>query len=123
MPNDCWSEVFFHGSAETIRSLLHSHLDYQTLFGDKDTECIGEFKRRHVFHTETTIEFRFLTAWKPPYEFMKKLLDKFPELWIRCFWEEEGGAGGAWIADSNDIKEFQWQGPCIEARVQESHIS
>ena len=64
--------------------------------------------------------FKLWSPWKPPFQFLEKLSQKFPELFIRCIWEEEGGEGGAWVrSKENGVKELSWVGPCIEAYVQE----
>lgn len=115
MPNDCWSEVFFHGSSSTIQSLLLTNLNYQDLFPSDDIECLTHFQSRHIYHTKTTITFKIWSPWTPPFAFLTSLSKKFPDLWIRCIWDEEGGQGGAWICKENSIQELQWIGPCIEA--------
>jgi hypothetical protein len=123
MPNDCWSEVFFHGSTNTIKSLLLTNLSYQDLFDTDSNEYLVHFQARHIYHTKTTITFKIWSPWVPPFEFLKTLSKKFPDLWIRCIWEEEGGEGGAWICKENSVKELQWEGPCIEAYLHEPNSS
>lgn len=129
MPNDCWSEVFFHGSIETIKTLLLTHLDYASLFSSNpssppiDSESVESFHVRHLYHTKTTVMFKLWSPWKPPFQFLEKLSQKFPELFIRCIWEEEGGEGGAWVrSKENGINQLSWVGPCIEAHIYESTI-
>jgi hypothetical protein len=145
MPNDCWSEVFFHGSTETIKTLLLTHLDYASLFAEtptaeskrvnllstpahqdqtfspsKESQSVESFHVRHLYHTKTTVMFKLWSPWKPPFEFLEKLSQKFPELFIRCIWEEEGGEGGAWVrSKENGVQQLSWVGPCLEACVYE----
>jgi hypothetical protein len=115
MPNDCWSEVLFFGSTETIRTLLLTHLDFSHLFESDHIEYLTHFQVKHLHHSKHTALFKLHSAWTPPFSFLKLLVEKFPELWIRCLWDEEGGEGGAWICDASGVKELSWQGPCIEA--------
>jgi hypothetical protein len=37
------------------------------------------------------------SRWLPDFEWLVKLLTKYPSCWIKDEWEEEGGTAGVWI--------------------------
>ena len=63
------------------------------------------------------IQFRLWSRWQPDFVWLEGLLKKYPSLWVKNIWREEGGMAGVWIGggDSKDgIKRLEWDDMCIE---------
>ena len=54
------------------------------------------------------------------FEWLKSLLNKYPNCWIKNEWAEEGGTAGVWIGyvkdNENIIKELEWNDICAEGQ-------
>jgi len=67
------------------------------------------------------IQFRLWSRWQPDFVWLEGLLKKYPSLWVKNIWREEGGMAGVWIGggdssrNSKDgIKRLEWDDMCIE---------
>jgi hypothetical protein len=62
--------------------------------------------------------FNVGSRWLPDYQWLESLLDKYPEIWIKNVWSEEGGNEGVWVGtnrgEQKEIKRLEWEGMCIE---------
>ena len=108
MPNDCWNSMTVTGTREDI-----------------DRFFVEEFKdvpewalKVHVRGVEGLI-FRLWSRWSPDFKWLEGLLEKYPSLWVKNSWKEEGGLAGVWVGSkANEIQRLEWQDMCIE---EESH--
>jgi hypothetical protein len=134
MPNDCYNLVRISGDEATIKTIKETKFSFQALYpcphdeNNNDTtiewrtENWGTKWDRYNFRiiTEGTtgLEFKFSTAWAPPYDFFTYLLKKYPDLWLRCDWSEEGGMAGVFVGYMKEgelkIKELTWEDWCLE---------
>lgn len=141
MPNYCWNKVRIGADKDTITLLKETEFSFEKLFPQPEFAPIPDasgnderwydwriehwgskwdrfdYKLKHA--GEGGLEIEFTTAWAPPTEFFKHLLEKYPDIWLKCDWSEEGGQAGIFIGYTNDKKavvadEFGWQDWCME---------
>lgn len=134
MPNHCRCKVRVGADAATIRLLKENKFSFEKLvpqphFDEKDEgwydwriEHWGtkwdnfDFKIEH--EGELALIVNFTAAWAPPYAFFESLLQRFPDLWLQCQWDEEGGMAGIFVGYTKDekveIKEMEWPDWCME---------
>lgn len=141
MPNICRCKVRLGANPETILLLKEAEFSFETLFPqpafppledisgednrwyDWRMENWGtkwnrfQYKVKHI--GDAGMEIQFQTAWSPPTEFFKRLVKKYPEIWLKCEWFEEGGVAGIDILYMNNKKEVQtdsfvWSDWCEE---------
>jgi len=64
--------------------------------------------------------FKLWSRWIPDFAWLEGLLDKYPNIWIKNEWSEEGGQEGVWIGTNRDgegkkdIQRLEWMGMCLE---------
>ena len=61
--------------------------------------------------------FKLWSRWIPDFAWLEGLLDKYPNIWIKNEWNEEGGQEGVWIGTNRgkkDIQRLEWMGMCLE---------
>jgi hypothetical protein len=135
MPNHCYNSLTITGKPETIQNLVDIEFDFEKLHPvpEEKKEDWYEWNCEHwgtkwnrydyTLHNqgEGGFEISFTTAWGPPYPLLEFLLEKFPDLWIKCQWDEEGGEAGIWIGFVKDgkanIQSMEWQEMSIEERA------
>lgn len=131
MPNDCRNFVTITGEPETIKLLVEKKLDFdffvptpndlvdgdaliQWRYNNWGTKwCPYEYQEKQI--GVRGMRVAFYSAWNPPFHFFEKLLEKFPGIWIKCEWHEEGGYAGVWVGNKDEIKELTWMDMCLEA--------
>jgi hypothetical protein len=63
----------------------------------------------------------------PMYDYLKLILKKYPQLWMKNEYDSEEGYCGIWVAryigKELDIQEVNWIEPCIEVLYQETDFS
>lgn len=61
------------------------------------------------------LKFKILSPWNPNFEWLEELLRKYPSIWVKNIWHEEGGLAGIWIGSlKSGIERFDWDDMCIE---------
>jgi hypothetical protein len=62
------------------------------------------------------IQFRLWSRWQPDFAWLEGLLQKYPSLWVKNIWHEEGGTAGVWIGGGakDGIKRLEWDDMCDE---------
>ncbi len=115
MPNDCWNNLTIIGSKEDIARYAAKELkkmDGQTIpeWAIK-VECVGS----------RGIIYKVWSRWQPEFHWLEGLLDKYPSLWIKDEWSEEGGYEGVWVGTVKEgekvIQRMEWMGLCLEERA------
>lgn len=132
MPNDCINSVRIGATEQTIKLLADTEFSFEKLCpgpsGDRtdwNYEHWGTKWDRYDYRLEKRgdqgIILHFTTAWAPPTEFFKYLIETHKDIWLRCDWSEEGGGAGMfigkWDKEENfclDIQEFSWEDWCLE---------
>jgi hypothetical protein len=140
MPNNCSCTVRLSADKATIDLFKQTEFSFKSLYPTPEfpplTDISGQDNRWYdwncenwgtkwdrynfrISHTgETGLELVFTTAWDPPYAFFEYLLKKFPDLWIKCDWIEEGGMAGVFVGKTQDnevvIKHLEWDDWCLE---------
>jgi hypothetical protein len=108
MPNWCWNHITVTGE----RAVLDDLMKDDNLQGIPD-----EFFSKKASGQGIEI-FNMGSRWEPEYEWLESLLDKYPDIWIKNMWSEEGGREGVWIGtnrgEQKEIKRLEWEGMCIE---------
>lgn len=112
MPNVC-SNYFTITSGNTV--------ELQTLVATELTRGEGaEFYERNIVFTKNCphgIQFRQHTKWRPDYEWMQRIVVKYPTCWVKNEWIEEGGMAGVWVGSlTNGIQSMIWEDLCIDAK-------
>lgn len=140
MPNDCSCTLRMSADKETIDLFKQTEFSFkalhpppvflplQDLSGEDDRwykwnlENWGTKWDRYNFRFENkgsgALQIKLTTAWDPPYHFFEFLLKKYPDLWLRCDWMEEGGEAGVFIGRTKEgeveIKNLEWSDWCLE---------
>lgn len=127
MPNECEVILTITGDRATIFELVKSQLNFPTFLPipldveDPQEWCITHWgcrSNRYNFNIHKKglkgIKCFFTTSWTPPYSFLLHLLKKFPDLWIKAEWREEGGFAGVWIGQGSPeegplVQSLEWQ--------------
>jgi len=61
------------------------------------------------------LQFRLWSRWHPDFEWLESLLTKYPSIWVKVIWQEEGGLAGVWVgSEEKGIKRLEWEDMCIE---------
>jgi len=130
MPNDCYNRVTIGGNPEVIDYLYKKRFKFNTILPIPDnaheTWCLnnwGTTGDRYKFKVlkvgREGLQISFHTKWNPPYNLFNYLCETF-RIWLKCEWDEEGGAAGVYIVKFNnetkntDVQNFQWEDWCIE---------
>jgi hypothetical protein len=141
MPNDCWCKVRIGADAQTITLLKDAEFKFEILMPqpvfEPNPDISGEDERWYTWRLENwgtkwdrydyTVEHvgqggivvKFTTAWSPPTKFFKYLVEKYPDIWLKCDWSEEGGEAGVFLVYTNtdkkvDVNELTWNDWCME---------
>jgi hypothetical protein len=140
MPNDCSCTVRVSAEKSTIDLFKQTEFSFKALHTPPEfppvQDVSGQDERwyewncenwgtkwdRYNFHIvqqgSRALQMNFTTAWGPPYAFFEYLLKKFPDLWLKCDWIEEGGQAGVFIGYTEEgevkIKNLDWPDWCIE---------
>jgi hypothetical protein len=140
MPNDCCCTVRLYADKSTIDLFKQTEFSFMALHPqptfDPIPDVSGEDTRwyewryanwgtkwdRYNFRFEHkgsgALEMKFTTAWDPPYHFFAYLLGKYPDLWLKCDWIEEGGEAGVFVGRTKEgeveIKNLEWSDWCLE---------
>jgi hypothetical protein len=103
MPNDCWNKITMTGSAEDLN-----------VFFVEEFKNVPEWAYSILVRTERGIQFKIWSAWKPDFNWLETLLLKYPSIWIKNLWSEEGGYAGVWIGSTKGIQRLAWEDLCME---------
>lgn len=134
MPNDCWCEVRIGADSERINFFFETEFSFEKLRpfpigSDEDwhewnhTNWGSKWDRTRyllIRRGEKGMEIKFTTAWSPPTELFKYLVETYHDVWIRCDWSEEGGLAGVfvvrWNEEKNEIEitDSSWLDWCME---------
>ena len=81
----------------------------------EEFEGVPDWAREIYVKGEEGIQFRIWSRWRPDFEWLEGLLSKYPSLWIKNLWQEEGGLAGVWVgSEEKGIKRLEWEDMCIE---------
>jgi hypothetical protein len=141
MPNYCWNKVRIGADPSTIVLLKETEFSFEKLVPqptfEPNVDISGTDDRWYNWRVkhwgtkwdrfdyklekwgEEALQMTFTTAWAPPTEFFKSLLETYPDIWLKCDWNEEGGEAGIFIGYTDTKKavvaeEFGWQDWCVE---------
>ena len=108
MPNWCWNHITVTGERPVLDALMND---------DKLQGVPDEFFSKEASGQGIEV-FNIGSRWLPDYQWLESLLDKYPDIWIKNVWSEEGGNEGVWIGtnrgEEKEIKRLEWEGMCIE---------
>lgn len=93
-------------------------MNYLTIVSTANDDIHRELKHiptLHIIkHGDKAMKVRFESAWKPDFEWLQSLNKRYNMWWIKDEWISEDGFAGVWIADGNDIKDYQWDDLSLE---------
>jgi hypothetical protein len=101
MPNYCTNQITIVGHAEDLAVIERERV-------------YSFFKDVSMTRKDTTLSINCKTEWKPPVQFLLKLLELYPRSWIKNAWSEEGGYAGIWIAFNQEqlkVRDMVWLEP------------
>ena len=105
MPNDCWNLMTVTGTKEDIDRFFLEELKNE----------VPDYPHKIYRRGVEGLDFRIWSPWHPNFEWLEKLFSKYPSIWVKNMWHEEGGLAGIWIGSLKDgIKRFDWEDMCIE---------
>ena len=140
MPNNCYSSVTIGAEPKIIQLFVDCEFSFKKLRPVPATPMPENYKDYwHKWCSEnwgtqidrddysvvnrgkTGLNILFATAWAPPLELLKYLVEKY-KIWIKCEWREEGGLAGIFIGQHNGersvIREFVWDDWCLEEELE-----
>lgn len=140
MPNNCYNSVTIGADKDIIQMFVECEFSFsklrpfpnKTISEDNDESwykwCCENWgtKWEHTDYTlmhrgDTGVNMVFTTAWTPPLELLKYLIDEY-KIWVKCEWREEGGLAGIFIGQHNGtdsvIREFVWDDWSLEEEVE-----
>ena len=104
MPNDCWSQITITGKKYLV----------DRFFADEFNE-IPSWAHEIFVKGEEGLQFKLWSRWNPDFDWLEGLLTKYPGIWVKNIWQEEGGLAGVWIgSEEKGIKRLEWEDMCIE---------
>ena len=105
MPNICWNNltIISRNNPEELNTLINTELN-------PNTKIIKKGKNGIYLTLES--------PWIPDFNWLKKLIIKYPSCWIKNEWKEESGKAGIFIIymNNNDlqIENLEWNDLSIE---------
>jgi hypothetical protein len=95
MPNDCWNRMCVAcDNKDEFKNFVNNEM--LALPSDNKENTYHE-TIEHVVITEYGSRFMLWTPNQPDFEWLTGLLEKYPTLWIKDEWIEEGGIAGVWV--------------------------
>lgn len=164
MPNDCTNYITVTGDEQTILLLHNTKFDFNffipaptgvnELSGDKLIDWRYDnwgtkwapYEYKLLQKGKRGMRARFNTAWFPPQQFLEFLLQKYPDLWIKCEWHvdgstvkdcaaldessthplanaqliansHKGGRAGVLVGEDRTLESFEWNDLCPEEEM------
>jgi hypothetical protein len=102
MPNDCWSYLTI-----TFKNIHEYNVFLQN-------EIKDNINIKNVREGKQGLQLRLWSAWVPDFDLLEIYIVKYPSIWIKNEWKEEGGKAGVWVGYENVIKRFEWNDLCLE---------
>lgn len=103
MPNDCWNNITLKATEAQIAEILTTEFTNVPKWAFK------------LFRVGTgAAEFKLWSAWGPNKDLMNRLIRKYPGIWIKNEWSEEGGYAGVIVGNAETLQDFGWDEGCIE---------
>ena len=130
MPNNCYSSLTIGAEPKIIQLFVDCEFSFKKLRPVPATPMPEDYKDYWhkwccenwgtqidrddysvVNRGKTGLNVLFSTAWAPPLELLKYLVETY-KIWIKCEWREEGGLAVIFIGQHNGersvIREFVW---------------
>jgi hypothetical protein len=122
MPNDCWNLYTVVGNPDDIQRLYQNELERLTTVASPCSGCVVQILKQ----TDKGIRFRFWSG-EPNKEWMERMLEEYPSLWMKNYWSEEGGyagviVGGMLYGTRYDIQELTWDDVVLEDEFHEFRV-
>jgi hypothetical protein len=130
MPNDCWNHVTVYAPTDFIQTLVsikqrffdlvaqppaaipeHEHFGSDRFYGYQ-VDQVGQ----------EALQFRFVSAWKPPLRFFGLLLKEHPIHFLKVTWTVEDGSAGVMVGQRNKdgthtMNSMTWDEGCLEEKA------
>lgn len=112
MPNDCTNYLTIRFKTEND---LHNFAsDYTENYPGWNKKIISKGTKGIITTNET--------AWKPDFEWLKKILEEYDDCFVKDEWFEEGGLAGVWVGQYTSggvrvIDEMKWLDLSIEEKA------
>lgn len=123
MPNDCWNLYTVVGNPDDIQRLYQNELEGLTATMSPSSGGVVQVLKR----TDKGIRFRFWSGELPNKEWMERMLEEYPSLWMKNYWSEEGGyagviVGGMLYGTRHALQELTWDDVVLEDEFHEFRV-
>jgi hypothetical protein len=123
MTNDCWNVYTIIGNTPDIQELYRNELERLTMVKNPSDGNVVEI----TYFVDKGIHFRFWSGNSPNKEWMEKILEEYPTLWVKNRWSEEGGTAGVIVGGMlygaiQEVKELMWNDLVIEDEFHEHRM-
>lgn len=117
MPNDCWNNLTIT-CIQNKFTIEEDAAELTTLVTNELQHRLNDEPNRMKQRGRRGVICSIWSANEPDFEWLKSLLTKYPNCWIKNEWNEEGGSAGVWVGyvKNNEpfIKELEWDDISIE---------
>ncbi len=107
MPNDCWNNLTITADEAELEACMK-----------EEFKGVPEWALTIRHRGIEGVYLKLWSAWSPDFKWLHSLLDKYPTIWIKNSWHEEGGMEGVWVGTKKYgevvIKDIAWEGMCSE---------
>jgi hypothetical protein len=104
MPNDCWNKITVRATKEDMDR-----------FSEEEFKDVPEWAYEIYVKGVEGMQFKLWSRWHPDFDWLESLLKKYPSMWVKNIWHEEGGLAGVWVGSEEDgIKRLEWNDMCSE---------
>jgi hypothetical protein len=103
MPNDCFNNLTITSNSESdIVNIL------QEIYKKIPNVIIKQ-------NSKLGLRVNFITAWKPDFQLIEMIINKYQFEWIKNEWISEDGTSGICVGKKDNIKFTEWEDLSIEA--------
>ena len=93
-------------------------INYVTFVSNANDEILREVKHipdlRVIKDGDKALRVRYTSQLRPDIDFLAALHKRYNMWWIKNEWLTENGKAGVWIANGNDIKNYEWDDLSLE---------
>ena len=93
-------------------------INYLTIVSTANDDIVKELEHIPTLqinkHGDKAIKVRFKTTLKPDFDWLHSLNKRYNMWWIKNEWLTEDGKAGVWIANGNDIENYEWDDLSLE---------
>jgi len=115
MPNDCWNNVTFafKQKGDKVSQVYDKYFNHIKEYFDKELNDGHAFFEKFD-ETPRGMIIRYFTGWLPDEETIKKVIEEYPEIYIKNEYDIEDGVCGIMIYNENKYSHYKWTDLCLQ---------